>query len=157
MWGAKQTRTGRVVYRRKKHFFEIGFLKRLGDLIIEIDERTFDDEVAHHALSINYCYQVLSHTLFARAYSYLHPTQTISWVDSQGGHRDIDVYTVIRAILWELWQKMFQELSKLIMEKFGVPSSVADLIIEYSWEPIMTIIEGTLGRIFFKEEDYSAS
>jgi hypothetical protein len=144
-----QTRTGKVVYKRKRHFFSLSFAKRLGDLIIDIDERSSDEEVAEHALSVNYCYQILSHTLFARAYKILHPPKDFCWIDGAGIEHCLDGYTIIREILWDLWQKLFQELSKIIMEKFGIPSSVANLIIEYSWEPIMKIIEGTLGKIFF--------
>jgi hypothetical protein len=155
MLGALQTRTGRVVYSRKRHYFDIRFMKRLADLLVDIQERSTDDEIIHSALSINACFHILAKGLYAQAYIHLHPSpEGTRYLLEDGSSRVLDrnmLYRIIREILYDYWMALAQIIAKRIMERFNIPSQVAQLIIDWAWDPVQEIMEEILSPLFEKE------
>lgn len=128
MVGGKCTKTGRVVYNRKKHYWN------MRDLVRIIDAIEGDDEmIAKYPIQTKYVLEIMQKSIFpVVAHNFVTNITLRDYLKRR------KLYKVVR----EIWQVMTKAVTAEVLKDIGVPVAIRRALLEYLFDILYDIIEG---------------
>jgi hypothetical protein len=126
-----KTRTGRVVYNRKKHYFNPKDLVRFVDRL-----EGQNDLLREYPIQVRYCWQIFNLSLFPAVADLFTNNETLKTALQNAG-------------LWTQVQQLWKELTAFVadkaMEKAGIPLAIRKPLMDFLFPPLYDLIYGLFG------------